>query len=99
MDKSHKKLEKQWKADSITDNRAERKLQFTGWGRCQSELSGKPLKAMEVRPKDLGGSHADQIFVLRGSPECFAVRLSRELTLAPPPPRELQRTKRREEEI
>ncbi len=41
---------------------------------------------MEVRPKDLGGSHADQIFVFSGSPECFAVRLSKEIASAPPHP-------------
>ncbi len=33
------------------------------------------LRMLEARPKDLGGPDADQIFALRGSPECFAVRL------------------------
>ncbi len=44
------------------------------------------LRMLEARPKDLGGSYADQIFVLRGSPECFAVRLSKEIVPALPHP-------------
>ncbi len=44
------------------------------------------LRMLEARPKDLGGSHADQIFVLRGLPECFAVRFSEEMGPASPHP-------------
>ncbi len=47
-------------------------------------LRGNPfmggfLRMLKGRPKDLGDSHADQIFVFRGSPECFAVRLPQEI--------------------
>ncbi len=41
------------------------------------------LRMLEVRPKNLGGSHADQIFVLRGSLECFAVRFPKGLAPSP----------------
>ncbi len=49
----------------------------------RSILRGDPfvggfLRVSEGRPKDLGGPHADQIFVFRGSPKCFAVLLLEE---------------------